>query len=156
MGKLFLLAAALPLLDLWLLFRIGRSIGFWPAVAFVLVMGVVGAWLARAEGFRVLRSWQASLAAGRLPDEGVLSGVLILVGAALLVLPGIITDVLGLALVFAPTRRLVAAGLRRRIATQVAAGRVRVVTFGGVAPTREPVEDAIDVTPPRDHRRLDS
>ena len=153
MGKLLLLFIALPIVDLWVLLRIGRAIGFWPAVGLVLVTGVAGAWLARAEGFRVLRSWHESLAAGRLPEEGVLSGVLILVGAAFLLSPGVITDVLGLALLFPPTRRLVAAGVRRRIGRQVNAGRVRVFTFGVPgpgAPHREPSDDAIDVTPRRD------
>jgi UPF0716 protein FxsA len=152
-GKLFILFTALPLLDLWLLLRIGRAIGFWPAVGLVVATGFIGAWLARAEGFRVLRSWQASLSAGRLPEDGVLSGVLVLVGAALLVAPGVITDAIGLALLFPPTRRLAAAGLRRRIARRVQAGRVRVVTFGGPSAPREPDDDYIDVTPPPRDRR---
>jgi UPF0716 protein FxsA len=150
-GKLFLLFTILPILDLWLLLRIGGAIGFWPAVALVIGTGLAGAWLARAEGFRVLRSWQTSLAAGRAPEEGVLSGVLVLVGAALLVTPGVITDALGLALLFPPTRRIVAAALRRRLAAQVAAGHVRVMRFGGPPPARTPGEGVVvDVTPRRD------
>lgn len=153
-GKLFLLFTILPVLDLWLLLRIGGAIGFWPAVALVIGTGLLGAALARTEGFRVLRSWQTALAEGRLPEEGVLSGVLVLVGAALLVTPGVITDVVGLLLLFPPVRRLVAATLRRRLAGQVAAGRVRVMRFGG-APYRpasrpEPEDVIVDVTPRRD------
>jgi UPF0716 protein FxsA len=150
-GKLFLLFTILPVLDLWLLLRIGGAIGFWPAVALVIGTGLLGAALARTEGFRVLRSWQTALAAGRLPEEGVLSGVLVLVGAALLVTPGVITDAVGLLLLLPPVRKLVAAALRRRLAGQVAAGRVRVMRFGGPPAGPDRAQDVVvDVTPRRD------
>jgi UPF0716 protein FxsA len=149
-AKLFLLFTALPLLDLWLLLHVGRAIGFWSTVALVILTGIAGAWLARTEGFRVLRSWQQALAQGRVPEEGVLSGALVLAGGLLLVTPGVITDALGLALLFPPSRRLVAAGLRRWLRRQIDAGRVRVVTMGGPRP-----DEPIDVTPPRpDGRRF--
>lgn len=149
MGKLFLLFVAVPLLDLWLLLRVGDAIGFWPTLGLVLLAGVVGAWAAKTEGLRVLRAWQAAVAAGRLPEEGVLSSVLVLVGAALLVTPGVLTDLVGLALLLPPSRRLAASLLGRWLKRQVEHGRVRVVTFGapGAGPRREPREDEIDVTP---------
>ena len=148
MGKLFLLFTVVPLADLWLLLRIGGAIGFWQTVALVVLTGVAGAWLARAEGTRVLRAWQTALSSGRPPEEGVLSGVLLLAGAALLVAPGVITDVIGLALLFPPTRRLAAAGVRRWLERQARAGRVRVFTVGGRpgSPATSP-DDEIDVTP---------
>jgi UPF0716 protein FxsA len=150
-AKLFLLFTALPLLDLWLLLHVGDAIGFWNTVALVLFTGMAGAWLARTEGFRVLRSWQQALADGRIPEEGVLSGALVLAGGLLLVTPGVITDVLGLALLIPPSRRLVAAGLRRWLRRQLDAGRFRVISMGGPRRTDEPV----DVTPPRaDARRF--
>src|SRR5512133_3368082 len=100
MGKLFLLFTALPLLDLWVLLRIGGAIGFWNTIALVVATGLAGAWLAKLEG-------------ARTPDEGVLSGALVLAGGLLLVSPGVITDALGLVLLFPPTRRVVATALRR-------------------------------------------
>jgi UPF0716 protein FxsA len=150
-GKLFLLFTALPLLDLWLLLHIGRALGLWSTIALVVLTGMAGAWLARSEGFRVLRSWQRALAQGRLPEEGVLSGALVLAGGLLLVTPGVISDALGLVLLFPPSRRLCAAGLRRWLRRQIETGRVRVISMGGAPPPDEP----IDVTPPRgDGRRL--
>lgn len=149
MGKLLLLFAALPLLDLWLLLRLGQAIGFWSTLALVVATGVAGAWLARAEGFRVVREWQRALAQGRLPAEGVLSGALVLAGGLLLVTPGVVTDVIGLALLLPPSRRLVAAGLRRWLRRQMDAGRIRVVSSGGpFGPRRDP-DEPIDVTPRR-------
>jgi UPF0716 protein FxsA len=143
-SKLFVLFTALPLLDLWVLLQIGQVLGFWSTVALVVATGMAGAWLAKAEGFRVLRAWQRAIAEGRLPEEGVLSGALVLAGGLLLVTPGVITDAVGLALLFPPSRRLAAAGLRRWLERQIRTGRIRVVS-GGFSPPEEP----IDVTPRR-------
>jgi UPF0716 protein FxsA len=149
-ARLFLLFTLLPLLDLWVLLAIGRALGFWPTLALVVATGVAGAWLAKAEGRRVLDGWRRALREGRVPDEGVLSGALVLVGGVLLVSPGVLTDVVGLALLFPPTRRLAAAGVRRYLARKVREGRVRVVTFGREPWGRGgPADDVVDVTPPR-------
>lgn len=150
MARLFLLFTLLPLLDLWVLLAIGRALGFWPTLGLVVATGVAGAWLAKAEGRRVLDGWRRALREGRVPDEGVLSGALVLVGGVLLVSPGVLTDVVGLALLFPPTRRLVAAAVRRYLARKVREGQVRVVTFGREPWGRGgPTDDAVDVTPPR-------
>lgn len=152
MGKLFLLFTLLPLADLWLLLAIGRALGFWPTLALVIATGFAGAWLARAEGRRVLLGWQRALSEGRVPDEGIVSGVLVLAGGVLLVSPGVLTDVVGLALLFPPTRRLFGAGLRRWLGRKVRSGQVRVVTFGrgpaGPPPARRAADELVDVTPP--------
>lgn len=150
MAKLFLLFTLLPLLDLWVLLAIGRVLGFWPTVALTVATGFAGAALARAEGGRVVAEWRRAAAEGRLPEEGILSGALVLAGGLLLVSPGVITDVLGLALLFPPTRRLAAAGLRRLLERSVRSGRMRVVRFG-TGPLRPAPEgrEPIDVTPPR-------
>lgn len=146
MPALFLLFTAVPLLDLWLLIRIGDAVGVGPALALVIVTGVLGAALARAEGTRVLGAWRRALEAGRMPEEGILSGVLVLAGGLLLVTPGVITDAAGFLLLIPPTRRLATRALRRWLDRKVASGSVRVVRWGGGArPTREP----IDVTPRR-------
>lgn len=147
-GKLLLLFIAVPLLDLWLLLQIGRALGPWSTVALLLATGMAGAWLAKAEGFRVIHAWQRALAEGRVPEEGILSGALVLAGGLLLVAPGVITDVLGVVLLAPPTRRLVAAGLRRWLRRQIASGRVRVVRHGW-EPSRGD-EEEIDVTPRAD------
>lgn len=150
MGKLFLLFTALPLVDLWVLLHIGRALGLWSTVALVVATGFAGAWLAKAEGLRVMREWQRALAEGRLPDEGVLSGALVLAGGLLLVTPGVISDAAGLFLLFPPTRRLAAAGVRRWLRGQIASGRIHVVTRGGSGRPRPGSDEPIDVTPRRE------
>jgi UPF0716 protein FxsA len=139
---LFLAFVVVPLLDLYLLLALGREVGFWPTVGLVLVAGLVGSLLARREGVRVLRRWQESLARGQMPEEGLLGGVLVLLGGVLLVWPGVLTDVAGLVLLLPPTRRLVAALVRRRLERGMAAGTVRVTTFRtGPFPEGPPVRD---------------
>jgi UPF0716 protein FxsA len=154
MRFLLLLLVGLPILDFWVLFQIGHAVGFANAIALVLVTGLLGAWLAKSEGVRVTRAWQVALAEGRVPDEGVLSGALVLAGGLLLLTPGLISDALGLLLLFPPTRRAAAAALGRWLRRQIQAGRIHVVTHAGFG--RPPPPGApIDVTPRvPDARRL--
>ena len=92
-----------------------------------------------------MRNWQAAAAQGRVPEEGILSGALVLAGGVLLIIPGVITDVLGLFLLIPPARRWVIARLRGALERRMQAGTVRVtsVRWGGVAEARssqEPLE----------------
>lgn len=152
MGKLLLLFILVPLLDAWLLFQVGDVIGFANTILLVLCTGVLGAWLFRLEGTRTWAKWQASLAQGQVPEEGVLGGVMLLLGGALLVTPGVLTDCVGLLLLLPPSRRLIAAVLRPRLSklvkekarAVVESPNVRVVSygfsggFGRVQPDDEP------------------
>jgi UPF0716 protein FxsA len=150
MERLFLLFTIVPLLDLLLLLRIGEVLGTGPTIGLVIATAIVGAALAKSEGLRVLRQWQRAIAEGRIPEEGVLSGVLVLVGGVLLVTPGVVTDAVGLALLFPPTRRVVAEQVRRWTARQIRRGTVHVVQWGDFR-RREPR----DVTPPRSEDRFE-
>lgn len=128
MGKLFLLFTVVPLVELFLLLRIGERLGGFATVALVVVTGMLGAAMARFEGLRVLRSWQTALRQGRLPEDGVVAGVLVLVGGVLLVTPGVLTDAVGLLLLLPPTRRFIAIRLTRRLEQAIANGTVQVIS----------------------------
>lgn len=127
MARLFLLFTIVPVVELFLLIQIGRRIGAVPTVALVLLTGLVGAALARREGLATLARWRSALSQGRIPEEGLVGGALVLVGGVLLVTPGVITDVVGLALLFGPTRRRIAPLVRRWVAARMADGTVRVI-----------------------------
>ena len=126
-GKLFLLFTIVPAIELYLLIQIGERMGAGATLALVLLTGVLGAALARREGLRVLRVWQNALAQGRVPEEGVVSGLLVLVGGVLLITPGLLTDVAGLLLLVPAVRRVVAAVLSSRIEAAISSGTIRVV-----------------------------
>ncbi|NOY42469.1 MAG: FxsA family protein [Planctomycetes bacterium] len=109
MLPLFLLFTLMPLLELWLLFQLSGKFGFLPTVAIVLLTGVVGASLARWQGWQAMSRIQNDMRQGILPTKALGDGVLILVAGVLLITPGVITDVVGLSLLIPPLR----AGLRK-------------------------------------------
>ena len=109
MGKLFLAFIALALTELYLLIALGRAVGFWSTVGILLAVSAVGTVVSRTQGARVMARWQEALNAGTMPAEGVLDGVLVLVGGALLIAPGFITDVLGISLLVPVSRAFWAA-----------------------------------------------
>jgi UPF0716 protein FxsA len=143
-GKLFLLFTIVPLLDFWLLVHLAQPLGVTATVALIVLPSLVGAWLARREGLRVLRAWQNALREGRTPEEGLTSAALVLAGGVLLVAPGLVTDVTGLALLFPPTRRIAVRLVRAWVRRKIDTGAFRVATSRGRFR-----EEPIDVTPRR-------
>ncbi len=101
---LFLLFTLMPLLELWLLFQLGDHFGFWTTVSVVLLTGMVGAALARWQGFQTMFRIQSEMRAGKMPAQAMGDGVLILVAGVLLITPGVITDIVGLSLLLPPVR----------------------------------------------------
>lgn len=133
MGRLlFLLFTLVPLVELYLLLLVGRLVGFWPTVAMVVGTGVLGASIAKREGLRVLNEYRTTISQGRMPEEGLLGAVVVLVGGILLVVPGVLTDLTGLLLLFPPTRRIVANKVRARLSAGMQKGTVHVTSFGTV------------------------
>ncbi len=137
--------------DLYLLLVIGQWVGALPTIALVVATALVGGVLAKAEGLRVLRGWQEALAAGRVPEEGILDGVLVLAGGVLLILPGVLADVTGLALLTPPVRRVIAGFLRGRVSDAVARGSVSIAqNMQVVSFATSGFEQAADVAEVRD------
>lgn len=124
----------IPLIELFLLTWISRHVGLSATVTLVIVTGICGGALARREGLRVIRSWQSAMAELRTPDEGVIDGLLVLVGGAFLITPGILTDALGVVLLVPPTRRRVGSFVRSRVTGhfQLIQPRVRTSHAGAV------------------------
>jgi UPF0716 protein FxsA len=121
---LFLLFTVVPLLELALLVWVGGQTAWWVPILLVLVDAALGAALIRWQGVRVVRRIQEDLAAGRMPGDALIDGALFLVAAALLIAPGILTDIVGFALLIPPLRALVKRGvsawLRRHVQVQAA------------------------------------
>ena len=79
LGRLALLFVVVPIVELMLLIELGQYIGLLPTVGLVMLTGVTGAWLARAEGLRVLFQFQKELASGSLPGQALLAGISVLI-----------------------------------------------------------------------------
>lgn len=124
-ARLALLFVVVPILELLLLLQMGRWVGFWPTLALVISTGVAGAALARLEGLRVLLGAQRELRSGRMPTDALLGGVCVLIGGALLLTPGILTDLLGFSLLLPPTRRFWMERLRTAARNRLQSGWVQ-------------------------------
>lgn len=102
--RLLLAFTLVPVLELWLLLRIGAWLGAGATVALVILTGIVGATLARREGVHAWSAVQVELSAGRIPGRKLLEALLVLLAGVVLVTPGVLTDALGLLLLVRPVR----------------------------------------------------
>jgi len=138
LSRLIFIFVAVPLLELVVLLRIGQWIGLMPTVALVIATGVAGAALARQQGIRAFLAVQRELASGRLPGRSLLDGLAILVGGALLLTPGVLTDMLGFGLLLPPSRRWIRSLALRSLERRVREGSVEFQVYGpdGAATTR--------------------
>ncbi len=149
LGKLFLLFTVVPVLELYLLIHLGGLLGPGITVGIVLTTGLLGASLARREGSRVFRDWQAAIGRGEMPKEGLVSSLLVLVGGVLLVTPGVLTDAFGIAMLIPPARRVVARMLQSYVQKRFAieAGPAGFIQAAGTAgwPGRDDADSTGDV-----------
>lgn len=114
-AKLLLLFTLLPFVELLLLIYIADQTNFLFTVGLILVTGVVGAFLARWQGVQTVAKIRRDLAEGRPPADSLVDGLLILVAGAVLLTPGILTDLFGFVLLIPPLRMLVKRYVGRRI-----------------------------------------
>ncbi len=112
-GILLILFVVVPLAELALLLQVADQVGPWATLGLVIFTGVVGATLARWQGWRVLSRIQSDLSQQRMPTEALFDGAMILVAGALLLTPGIMTDLVGFSLLIPPCRALYRRWLQR-------------------------------------------
>lgn len=129
LAKLGLLFIGIPLLELLILIEVGQLIGLLPTIGMVVLTGAVGAVLARLEGLRTVWRIRADLARARLPADALFDGLGVLLGGALLLTPGILTDILGFSLILPPTRRVLMSRVKENMKGRLKAGTVRVGFF---------------------------
>jgi UPF0716 protein FxsA len=141
-----LLLLAAPFVELYLLVVIARQVGIWPVIGFVVASALLGGRLARREGRRVLTDLEAARAAGEAPREGLLSAGLLAAAGVLLVVPGVISTLCGLALLVPATRRLLSHAARGWFEKRI-----------GVLETADPgaTVDAGEALPPESGRVID-
>ena len=111
--RLFALFVITPIVEMALLIELGKRIGTWQTIGIIVLTGVIGASLAKCQGLRLLRNIKESVNDGEMPHNHLIEGVLILIGGALLITPGILTDIAGFLLVIPWTRRLIREKLKK-------------------------------------------
>jgi UPF0716 protein FxsA len=119
-----------PMLELLLLLKVGQSIGALPTVALVIATAVTGAYIISRQSRTALNRTLEALSEGRAPVEPVLEGLFLMIAGALMLTPGLITDVAALALLVPPVRRLIARATMAWLAERT---RIEVETDDGEA-----------------------
>ena len=113
--KLFLAFTLIPLVEIYLLIKLGQNFGAITSILLVIFTGILGAYLARMEGLRTLFRIQETMREGRMPGEELLDALLIAIAGLVLITPGFITDVVGFLLLFPFTRMLAKNWLKERM-----------------------------------------
>lgn len=106
-----LLLVVVPALEIWGLIAMGKRIGGWQTFALIVLTGLFGAWLARREFGRVWAFARQQYAYGEIPTQAILDGICVFIGGLLLVIPGFLTDIVGLAMLLPPSRAFFRDGL---------------------------------------------
>lgn len=112
---LVLLFIALPIVEIYAIIQVGQAIGAPWTVALLVADSILGALLMRSQGRAAWRRFNAAVGEGRPPTREILDGALVILGGALLVTPGFVTDVFGLALLLPPSRAVARSLLKRRL-----------------------------------------
>jgi UPF0716 protein FxsA len=112
--RLLLLFIMIPLVELYLLLKLGALIGAGPTLAIIIMTGILGGTLARRQGFVVLRRIKEDLQTGILPTEPLIDGLFILAGGLLLLTPGLLTDIVGFLALLPLSRRRLKGWMKRR------------------------------------------
>jgi UPF0716 protein FxsA len=106
MNTLFLLIIAIPIIEIYLFIKIGSQIGAFYTLSLIMITAFFGVIYARYEGFNTLKSGITQVMKNEVPIYEIISGAALAFAAILLILPGFATDMLGLLLIFPPTRKL--------------------------------------------------
>jgi UPF0716 protein FxsA len=122
-----------PLLELWVLIQVGQAIGVGWTLLLLVADSVLGTWLIKREGAKAYAALRDELQRGRMPTRELADGALIVLGGALMLSPGFVTDVFGVLLLLPFTRPF-----GRRVLTALVARRVTTVVTGRPGTTRRP------------------
>ena len=106
MNTLLLLIIGIPAIEIYLFIKVGSQIGAFNTISLIFLTAFLGIIYARYEGFNTLKSGMSQLVRNEMPVYEIISGAALAFAALLLILPGFATDIIGLLIVFPPTRKL--------------------------------------------------
>ena len=113
---LLLLLIAVPIAELWVIVQVADSIGVIWTLVLLFAVSIAGAWLLKQQGVSTWKRLRETTARGGIPTKEVTDGALILLGGALLLTPGFLTDIVGIVLLLPPSRAAVKGVFRRFMA----------------------------------------
>lgn len=104
--KLLFIFLIIPIIELYLLIKIGKVIGALNTALIILITASLGAYLTKSQGFRVLREIQEATSRGYMPGNELLHGFFVLVGGFALLTPGFLSDIIGLSMLIPQMREI--------------------------------------------------
>jgi UPF0716 protein FxsA len=134
-----------PIAELFVAIEVAQAIGVLATVLLLIIGWPIGLWVVRTQGRAAWQRLSAAVAAGRPPGREVIDGALVLIGGTLLIVPGFITDVIGLVLLAPPTRALARSGIRRNFRSRIV---VQATRFARPSSTYDVDSTATDIDPP--------
>lgn len=143
----FLLFVAVPIVEIFLLIKVGSAIGALPTIAIVILTAFVGTRMLRFQGLSTLNQARSKMSSGQLPATEMVEGIALAVGGALLLTPGFVTDAIGFACLIPFTRRFIIRYLSRNVRFAGVAGHYTSTRAGPGAspgPTRGGRGDVIE------------
>lgn len=127
--KLFIIFTIIPIVELYILIKVGAILGALNTVIIILVTASVGAYLAKTQGFQVIQKINSALHEGRMPGKELLDGLFVLIGGFLLLTPGFITDLVGLTMLLPMIRPLYIKAGTKLIQTKINTGEWKFNIF---------------------------
>jgi UPF0716 protein FxsA len=127
--KLFLIFAVIPLIELGILIKIGTHIGTLNTISLVILTAAIGAYMVRLEGIGVMSRIQQNMQDGQFPAEELINGGMVLVAGALLLTPGVFTDVIGFLMVIPVTRNVIKRVIKQYIEKKISSGAFHINQF---------------------------
>lgn len=127
--KLLVLFIFIPILEVYVLIEAGRQIGVAATIFMIVATGIAGAYLARSQGFELIRRIQKELNEGHLPAKELIDGAFILAGGILLLTPGFCTDLLGFFFLTPITRNLLKGWLQPWLQKKIQQGDIQINRF---------------------------
>jgi UPF0716 protein FxsA len=116
---LLVLFVVVPIVEIYVIVQVGEAIGVVPTIVLLVADAVLGTWLFRREGRRAWEALRQAIGEHRVPTKEVADGALVVVGGALMLAPGFVTDAVGILCVLPPTRavlrRVLSAWVGRRL-----------------------------------------
>ena len=106
MNSIILLIFVIPIIEIYLFIKVGSQIGAFNTISLIIITAVIGLYYAKYEGLNTLRSAVSQLVKNEIPINEIISGAALAFAALLMILPGFLTDVIGLIIIFPWTRKI--------------------------------------------------
>ena len=136
MGKLLLLLVGLVLLELTVMIKVGSVIGALPTVGLLVLTAVLGSSLVRSEGIKTLLTAQQKMQLGEMPGREVMGGMMLALAGLLLIIPGFVSDIVGIL--------LLQPWLRNMLADKLIGSNQFRMQMGGFQARQQPIEPGPD------------